>query len=243
MQAAIDTSFKRAEAALSDLDERMSSGTTQIEGYSGTVQEVESTTRAGRVTVQHADPGIYGHYKLAAFSGLTTGMAANATVFAFRWGDATRVCQIERIRVVSAVITGFTAAQEIAIASHVARSWSVSDSGGASITPTTNDAKAKANYPTSLATDVRISSAAALTAGTRTLDANPFMVDTGYTLAAAATVQNARLAVEFNANGQQAHPIKLVSNEGIVIRSPIAQGAVGTVRWGVEVWWTELAAF
>lgn len=206
------------------------------------VAEVESNN-ALRTCVYPIDPSTLGHYKLAAFSGLTTGMGANAPVFSFRWGDASRLCTIERLRVTATVVTGFTAAQEIALDAVIARAFTVADTSGTAITPTGSVNKARTSYGTTLVSDVRIATTAALTAGTRTLDANPFMAEASKTLAAAATVQDTRLEATFDTYGAQAHPIILAASEGIVVRSVIAQGAAGTVRWSVSMAWTERAAF
>src|SRR4051812_24516421 len=73
--------------------------TTQIIGATTTnTAEVEANTLAMRGTLRADDVGALGHYSLASNSGLmAAALTAASPIFAFRWGDATRVCTIHRI--------------------------------------------------------------------------------------------------------------------------------------------------
>lgn len=215
-----------------------------VSGFGGVVQEVEANTRAARVSLRPDDIGSLGSYRLAVFSGLTTGLAAAAPVFAFRWSDATRLALIRRVTVQAQVVTGFTAQQEIATEVFIARAWSAADTAGTAIVLTGNNNKKQTSMGSSLVgvNDVRVATAAALTAGTRTLDANPVANMAALELAALGTVPRASLNMDWDmTNGVR--PQTLVTNEGFIVRNTIAQGAGGTVRWAISVAWDEVAAY
>ncbi|MDQ3024108.1 MAG: hypothetical protein M3R04_06975, partial [bacterium] len=72
----------------------------QIQGNGGVVAEVDGTTfRAQRVVSKPIEYGAFGHYRLATTVPLVAIQAANGTLFSFRWGDATRLCVIQFIRI------------------------------------------------------------------------------------------------------------------------------------------------
>lgn len=201
--------------------------------------EVDPDHKALRTTVR--PPEVRGAYRLSITSGLTTGLAAAAPIFAFRWTDTTRVCLVQSIRVNAQVVTGFTAAQEVGLDMISARSWSVVDSGGTAVVFTGNNTKKRTSHQTSLVNDARISTTAALTAGTRTLDAQPFMQVVKKAYAAAG---NNDPAVDFSFEATEAgsHFIILETNDGFLVRNTIAQGAAGTMRVNVDVAWMEANA-
>ena len=201
-----------------------------------------------------------GAFRVAAVSGLTTGIAANAPVFSMRWNPASspyqegmvRFCVIQRLRAKWRTITGFTAAQEIGLAAYVARSFTVADSGGTALTLTTTNAQKRTGVPPGTAgvttggmpttqATINIATTGTLTAGTRTLDAQPFAEEVFADLAAAATVPKGRFEAEFVNQDQPGFPLVLSPQEGIVIQNVIAQGAAGTARIIVEVDWLEVA--
>jgi hypothetical protein len=215
-------------------------GQLQIQGTGGQGLSVDANTGAARTTLYPNDVGSLGSYRTAAFSGLTAGLAANTPIFSFRWGDPTRVAALRYVKLRAVVVTGFTAAQEIAGDCIIARGFTASDSAGTALVfAASNNAKKRTGMGASLVTDARIAAAVTLTAGTRTLDGNPFLVSMAKTLAAAATVQDASFEVIYDATHSADHPTIFVQNEGFVCRNVIALGAGGTVRWAVEVAWDE----
>jgi hypothetical protein len=197
------------------------------------------------VTVNPPGASGLGSYRMGLYSGLTTGLSADDPVFGMRWTDSTNTCAIKYLRVRMAVITGFTAAQQLAFKARVARAWSVTDTGGTSVTLSTNNGKLRTANASTLfaAASVLIATTGTLTAGTRTLDAQAFLTGHGKTLAAAATVQDANIESVFDATGPNSDPIILVANEGIVITNTVAQGAAGTVVWSVDVAWSEHVSY
>lgn len=212
----------------------------------GNGAEVDATHDAQRTSIRPMEA--LGAYRFAAQSGLLSGVAAaTATaghIFAFRWGDATKLAVITLLRVKMATITGFTAAQEVGFDLLVARGYSASHTSGTAIAPGgAGGLKKRASYAASALTDARIGAAAALTAGTHTLDAQPMLTDSYADLAAAATVQKGSVNTLWNLDSAQGHPLVLANNEGIVVRNLIALGAAGTVRLTVDMGWYEATAY
>jgi hypothetical protein len=218
----------------------------QVQGNAGVIAEVESNTRALRITNRPIDVGALGAYRTAEFSGLMTVIAAKTAtaghIFAWRWGDATRVALLRQLRIRYSIISGFTAAQELGFDAVIARSYTASHTAGTALTLTGNSFKKRTSMATTLLTDARIATTAALTAGTHTLDAQPFLINSRRTLAAAATVEGLDFE-ETISFWDGAHPFVFVQNEGFVIRNNILMGAAGTVRLDVEVDWEEVASY
>jgi hypothetical protein len=222
----------------------------KLTGNSGTDAEVDGTNfRALRITTRPTDVGALGSYRIAAFSGLMTTIAAGTAsaghVFSFRWSDATNLCLVRYLKIRWAVITGFTGAQELAFDAYVARGYSADHGGGTSITLGGNNQKKRTSMGTSLVTtaaSARIASASALTGSSFTLDANPILVGMGKTLAAGATVQDASFESVLDMTASE-YPVVLAQNEGIVARNVVLMGAAGTVRMAVEIVWDEVAAY
>ena len=206
----------------------------QISGVNGTtLQDVDPTFGAARVSIRPAET--LGWNSVGVFTGATTVVAANGTLFSFRNISASPIV-VRRIGVGHVVTTGFTAAQMLQLQLFFARAWTVSDSGGTAIAITGSNGKHRTSLATPTSVDCRVSTTGALTAGTRVLDPNALAV-VGY-YAAAATAANALPYVN-NALLSQAtgdHPLVLAQNEGIVIANGIVHGAggVGTYCFGLE---------
>jgi len=95
---------------------------------------------------------------------------------------------------------------------------------------------------------MRIASTTLLTAGTRTLDANPFgyavFPNNNTTASAAAKWDAAQLTPMYAADQPgQGHPLTLHPNEGFLIRAVTAFGATGVVKLYVVVEWAEVTVF
>lgn len=202
-----------------------------------------------------------GAYRVAAVSGLVTGVAAGATLFSMRWSPPAapsigmvKLCAIQRIRAKWRTVAGFTAAQEVGLAAYVARSFSASDSGGTGVNLAGPNHEKRVGIappagvqvggmPASQMADMRIANTGALTNGTRTPDAQPFMQDVYAELAAAATVGKGRFDVDFGNVDQPGFPIILSANEGVIVTNTVLMGAGGTARLIVEVDWLEIARY
>ena len=217
----------------------------QVQGNGGTTAEVDGTAfRALRVVPKPLDHGAFGHFRLATTVPLVVTQAANGTLFSFRWGDATRLCVIQKLRLAVLQTAAQTATQGLRYQAFFARSFTASDSVGTAITLTGNSMKKRTSHATSLVTDIRKSAVAAgLTVGTRTLDAEPFLeIGHVHTITNINTLVSEK-QLDTDA-GDGVHPFVLAQNEGIIIRGPTTVfGAAGTADLLVEMAWAEVTAY
>jgi hypothetical protein len=216
----------------------------QIQGNGGVVLEVDGATfRALRITNRPTDYGAFGMYRAAVTIPLVVTQAANGTLFSFRWGDASRLCAIQDIRLQCIQTAAATATIFPNFEVVQARGFTVSDSAGTAMTLTGNSFKKRTSMGTTLLTDMRASAVAAgLTVGTRTLDAQPVMVlPTQQTI----TTPNASLyTVDLDLDSGSAHPLVFAQNEGFIVRGPtVVFGAAGTANLIVDVAWAELLTY
>jgi hypothetical protein len=202
--------------------------------------------------------GSLGHYRIASQTGtlaaaLAAGTGTAGHVFAFRWGDATRLAVIYKMKTRFLPLTPFTAAtltDHSSFDAFILRGYTASHTGGTALTPTGNNNKLRTSMGTSLATDIRLSTTAALTAGTHTFDAFPFAqsMRKGNRVNPAAATEEVVMPTfdgmdtDFSM-GDGDHPIVLAQNEGIVIRNRTVWPAAGTGILTVLIAWAEVAAF
>lgn len=228
-------------------------------GASAALADVGANTKAIRKEDRPIDVGSLGAYQVSYTSGtMAAGLGAAAPIFSVRWGDATRTMLVRRVSFLAQNAgTAFTAGL-FTFDMIVARSFTVSDSAGVAVVLTGNNQKKRASMGSSLVTDMRGSSTATLTAGTRTLDALPVSTVKG---AVQATVTNcfmvpanngpmtaAGIAATGNYGGRgidlwwpeigNSWPLVFVQNEGFIIRATVP--ATGTWLFVVEVEWAEV---
>jgi len=215
----------------------------QLQGNGGTVAEVDGTNyRAMRATLRPIDAGALGAYRLSLLSGtMAAGLAANSEVFQFRWSDATRLCVVTSVLWdgLSGSATAFTAGFG-KVDLLVARSWTADGSGGSPATLSGNNQKQRTSMGSTLLGAARISSTAALTAGTKTLDTHAH----GQYSAAFGTATSTQWIPQFDlfhADPGGEAPLIFAQNEGFVVRATVP--ATGTWQFGVTVCWTEVAAY
>jgi len=206
---------------------------------SANIAEVEAANKALRNVVWPRDYGSLGVYSLAGVSGtMAAGLAADANVFSMRYTGSNLVLLTRLLISAGNTSTAFTAGV-VKFSAFVARSFSASDSSGTALTITGNNAKLKTSMASTGFGDARISSTAALTAGTRTLDANPFASVVGSIPATAGTPLIPPTEL-WRANPGD-YPLVLANNEGVVIQAVVP--ATGTWTFAVQAVWEELAAF
>lgn len=197
---------------------------------------------------------ILGKFRIAAVSGLLTGLAAGATVFSARFAPVGSVnvrALITGLRLKSQILTPGSAAGEFTFAAYVARSFTGSDSGGTSILPSGLNGMLSSITDSSLSTpsqftDMRVSTTAALAAGTRTLDANPFLVLPAAQIATTPTQQSYNETM-LEPSSDQRYGLNLqgqtggtaANAEGIVVTSLAAFPAAMVVRFIAELEWLE----
>jgi len=214
----------------------------QIQGNSGTVQEVETATRAARVVLRPIDYVSLGIYQHAMLSGvMAAGLAANSSIYQFRYGSA-NIALVKEIRF-AAVNDGTAFAATSTTCSfqlQFARSFTAaSGTGGTAGTLTGNNAKLRTSMATTGVSNIFISATGAITAGTWTLDTDALVTLVG-TGQGSGTNIIAPTSM-FNPETESEHPIVLAQNEGLNIRASVA--ATGTWRFGVSIKWAEVSTY
>lgn len=209
-------------------------------GNSGTIAEVESASRALRMVQRPDDYGSLGIYAGAAQSGtMAAGLAAGANIVSFRNSSA-NVYLVRRVFFNACGNTTAFAAGVFQINMFVARSFTASDSAGTAFTLTGNNLKRRTSMATSGVADIRASATAALTAGTRTLDAQACAsLVTGITAAASLNIIPPGTALWDQRASE--YPLVCAQNEGFVIQATVP--ATGTWNFSVRILWEELTAY
>ena len=191
-----------------------------------------------------AESGGGGYYQMALKSGLLpAALAAGDTLFSFYWNPVVpdgRIarCQLKFIKVNAITTTAFGTAQLIEFDTFCAKAWSGADSGGSRIIPAAGDQKRQKRYADSLfltGGDIRIATTAALTKGTRTLEAQPFS-SFGYWSGAIGAGITPPIIEEWDDHHV---PMVFEPGQGFVIDNAILFGATGVVRLWVDLMWME----
>jgi hypothetical protein len=179
-----------------------------------------------------------GAYRAALVSGtMAAGLAATSEVFQFRWTSATLNCAVRSVKLSATVAGTAFAAGAPFFRMTMARTWTGVGSGGTAATLTTNNGKSRTDFATTSVNDIRIASTAALTAGTKTLDATDCAAIVGVS-GTATTGQIVPAGTDlYYRKASDEYPIFLESNEGFVIRATVP--ATGTWSFAVSVEWSE----
>jgi hypothetical protein len=184
--------------------------------------EVDAAMKALRTTIRPAE--VLAWNSISERSGAVTGVAANAAVFSFRNIGANPIL-VRRVGCGYVCTTAYTAAQEVAFGLKVARAFTVSDTVGTAIAITGSNAKHRTSLGTPTSVDCRISAAAALTAGTKTLDTNNLGAVGAWIGAVGAGIVPAPNNLLSHDAGD--YPVLLAQNEGFNIMNLVAMGAAG----------------
>lgn len=225
-------------------------------GSSGNIAEVGATGASPLHVVNKPTPyGSLGHYQVAVLTGeIAAGIAGASEILQFYWTSSTVLALIQEVSIISVhSVTGFTAGfGQLDLT--IARSWTAAGTGGGTTTLTTNNAKMRTSMGTSALGELRVATTAALTAGTKTLDANRvgyarFQVDAtankillgsaGASATSGNINQDYKLYSADLANGE--HPLTLAANEGFVVRTTMP--ATGTWVAYFKIKWAEVPAF
>jgi hypothetical protein len=198
--------------------------------------------------------GNLGHYKWGGFTGiLPAALGANSEIFQFRWSHATLLAVILKIRISAAVSTTFFAAGvPLQLDLIKSSAWSAAGTLGTGITMgATGKARNSMASSSLVAGDMRISTTAALGAGTKTLEANSL---SSMLAAGPITASLNGLIIPPNTLFQEPdlgdgeHPLVLggagggANSEGFSIRS-VAVPITGTWTVAISVQWAEVSAF
>ena len=209
-----------------------------LAGNAGVASEVEANTRALRTTPRPIDVGSLGSYSIAGTTGtVAAGAAANSLIFTFRWTSATNTALIRKVTTAMASLgTGFTAGVG-SCGIIFARGFTVADTGGTTLTITGNNAKRRTSFGTTTLQEARISTTAALTAGTRTLDAQDLALTMFAVSAATNTVMLPTTAI-WSPDFSGEWPMVLAQNEGFSVRYTVPATGTWQAQFGVE--WSEV---
>ena len=180
---------------------------------------------------------------------IAASLGANSELFQFRYVTVnSRVCLVHGISVSAVPLVAASAAAISSLRATIARGWTVAGSGGTRATMTVNNQKLRTSHATSEVNDIGIATTAALTAGTKTLDAQDIggvgmapWTGAVTTVPAAVLVPKTNLLGEFA--GALAFPVALANQEGFVIRNGNSMPAGMTWQLTVDVAWSEVDGF
>jgi hypothetical protein len=211
----------------------------QIVGTALNAAEVEAATKALRLTLRPNDA--LGHYSLAGNSGIMTGIGGGGTIFAFRWGSAAAAALIRRITFSWGNNGTAFVAWGLTFGVVRAYNYTAACTGGTTLTPSSAQNKRRASMPASLVSDVRISSTAVLTLGTRTMDIQGFSaLDFGTGTVAGASPGPVR---DLWRALPDEMPFVLLQNEGFELIMAGNANVTGTWKFAVKVDWTEITSY
>jgi hypothetical protein len=202
--------------------------------------EIEAGHLAARFTQRPIDVGSGGSFQLGNASGVIgAGLASSSPIFTARYGGSATAI-VRRIRI-SAITLGTGFAAGLCVFSlFAARAYTASASGGTSLAPSTGG-KMKTGMGSSQMADIRIASTGTLTAGTRTLDAQPLATLCGPGSATASTIIIPPQSTVFDdANGSD-WPLVLANNEGFELQATVP--ATGTWSFAVNMIWEEVSTY
>ena len=184
---------------------------------------------------------ILGHFRVA--QAVVNTAAQTGPLFTWRWANAPSVGLMVPTHITCSYVltTVFTTAQAIDIKATIARSYTISATGGTAIMPlaATKSNTMRTTMGASQVTDMRYGN---VTSGTRLLDSQPFAVAplaNGNT-ALASTLPQVEL---YNILNSGDHPIVHAQNEGVEIAANTALGAAGVGNYYITVSWAEVVVF
>jgi hypothetical protein len=211
---------------------------------------VDSTFFAARASLKPCEyqfPGFSGgHYRAV---GLTSAIAnaANAVLldFFFQPANNTLVAVIKRIRAHLYVVTAVTAQRMDPLVCTFQRGYTTqSVTNATALTLSANNAKMRTTpMGTAIAKIGVASTAAGITGGTKTADANPFGAAPLSVAAIAALGTGSGWLDLYKADDHGDHPPTFQVSEGFTVANGATAVATGTVITAVEVEWLEALQF
>lgn len=232
-----------------------------VAGIQAVVEQLFGSLRTAVKPLDYLQGGatVLGHYSVCQQSGaIAATPTALDTHASFRWAPTNQnaLCVPIRIKIGWQCISAIATAVRMVYSATIARSWTTADSSGtfANLGAVTKTGAMRTSMGSSLlgTSGPQIAATGAITAGTRTLDADAFAMAV---MPALTNVSATGTAVQVNAGGGVPmsvmyewtglgqHPIVLANNEGVVIRIVNTGWAAGTVSLNVQWEWAELYAF
>lgn len=213
-----------------------------IQGVSNNPLDVDPNSKALRST--HRPNDVLGSYRKAMRSGtVAAGLTAASRVFAFRWAPTpnTLIAVVRNIQLdLGGTATAFTAGF-VNLDFFVSRTFSVLDTtGGTAGTYATNQGKLKTGHATSAGAQMYMTTTAAISGATDTIDTDAFAT---VSISVAATPAGLALLAPFDVfkPGAQEWPLVLANNEGFIMKATVP--ATGTWDFGITVAHDEYTTF
>ena len=188
-------------------------------------------------------------YRLAQHTGtIGAALAADSEIFQFRFVSGTKTwCIVRKVMFDGlGIVAVATAAGPLGFKLIPARGWTVAGSGGTRIANTADNMQMETALPNSQVNDIGIATTGALTAGTKTKDANAIGQALGGVGTAAVTGYGATSIVApqgMLSSTDSGMPLVLANNEGFVIQTTHAGPAGLTYVAGFTVEWTEVTNY
>jgi len=221
----------------------------QVIGAGGVTADVGEFAAAPLHTVNLPNSGNW--YRLAAFTGtIAAATAANTEIFHFRFVSGTKSFALV-YRVIFdglGIVAVATTLGPLGFNMYPARGWTVAGSGGTTISTAGDNLQTETAIASSQVNNLSIATTGALTAGTKTLDANAVGQAIGGVLAGAVTTsqsQGSPIVPQplYDAQGAGGQPLVCANQEGFVIRTTHVGPAALTYQAGFTVVWCEVTAF
>jgi hypothetical protein len=203
-------------------------------------QSARVTTGHGAMRVADYPMDCLSYVSVGAQTGAITGLAANSAIFSLRNLSANPIA-VRSLGIGFALTTAFTTAQLLSFGLVFARSMTTSDTGGTAIAFASNNGKVRTSLGTLTSVDARVAAAAALTAGTKVLDANTLGQTGGWAAGAGTIITPVRNNLFQHDPGD--YPIILAQNEGINVMNLTLMGAAGVGVAFVNLEVAEMASY
>lgn len=219
------------------------------DGVGTQLQKVDPSQLAARVSIrplEWSDPNLgptLGHYRAVLVSGATNSLAAAAVLASLRWA-VNNFLVLMRITAWAGIQTALTAVADMnEINAFIFRGSTGNAAAGTAISFTGTNQKTRQTMGSSQVADLRVATAAAVTAATgKTNDGVPFA--SGGLAFPAITLGSCAPKIDlykWDSHGQ--HPIVLSPNEGIELQNVNTGPTVGAVRYFFDFEWAEVASF
>lgn len=196
---------------------------------------------------QHPVTGSW--YRYAGFTGtIGAATAASSELLQFRFVSGTKTyALVYEIQLTGmGVVAVATAAGPLGFEYVPARSWTAAGSGGTRIATTGDNLQTRTSLAVSQVNDIGIATTAALTAGSKTLDANAQGNVIGSVGTGAVTtyqIMSGESGYLLDADGEARQPLVLANQEGFVIRTTHVGPTALTYTAGFKIVWVEVTDF
>jgi hypothetical protein len=211
----------------------------------------------GRIGIVHPQPfppeaetGLGGYYQMTLKTGLVgTTLAAGGIIMAVQfnpaktignpaYGHTTRM-ELKYLRCFVLTTTAFAAAQLVDCYLFKCRGFTGADTGGNQVLPATGDQKRQKRYVDSLfisGGDIRIASTAALSSGTRTVEAQAQQTLCSFWSSAIGSSSPFPSQWTYDAHNV---PLIFEEGEGFEIQNGTAYGGTGKCQYFIDMGWME----